>query len=150
MPQSKEDKKEQTRLRVERYRNKQKSVTGTNNVTQDVTQEMVPVSFIEGTKIEFLPERPRYLTLSDGKVLDRANQPEANKELPGMKAANSAYGNVIRQTPGILDALVDPIKRKKLEKTHQSLKAHNVLKEVRFGVSGPTFDVVGELLEATR
>ncbi len=51
--------------------------------------------------------------------------------------------------PAILDALVDPVKRKKLEAISQSLKDFNVSKEVRYGVCGPTFDIVGELLEIT-
>jgi len=54
-----------------------------------------------------------------------------------------------QEYPAIIHALTDPVKRKKLEKVTQSLKAHNVLKEVMYGVSGPTFDVVGDLLEAT-
>ena len=65
-------KKEQTRLRVQRYRNKQKSVTREKDATQpDVTQEMVPASYVEGINgkmYEVLPERPRYLKLSDGQV----------------------------------------------------------------------------------
>lgn len=52
--------------------------------------------------------------------------------------------------PAIIRAIADPVKRVKLEKIHQSLKAHNVLREVRYGIDGPTFDVVGELLEVTR
>ena len=70
------DKKEQTRLRVERYRNKQKSVTQDKDVTQsDVTQETVPASYVEGLNgkmYQALPERARFLTLSDGQVLDRS------------------------------------------------------------------------------
>ena len=51
-------------------------------------------------------------------------------------------------TPAIIIALADPIKRKKLRSIAQSLKEHNVLGEVRYGVEGPTFDVVAELLTA--
>ena len=75
------DKKEQTKLRVQRYRNKQKSVTRTNSVTLgDVTQEMVPVAYVQGLNgrmYQSLPEKPRFVTLSDGQVFDRANQPLA-------------------------------------------------------------------------
>lgn len=49
----------------------------------------------------------------------------------------------------ILDALVDPVKRSKLEKISRSLKDFNVSQEVRYGVCGPTFNTVGELLEIT-
>ena len=113
--------------------------------------EQVSASFIEGNKrrYEFLPERSRYLTLSDGQVFDRTNQPIATKTLPGIKAANDAYFGIIREERGILHALVDPGKRRKLEKICQSLKEHNVLSEVRYGVTGPTFDIVAELLEVT-
>ena len=58
---------------------KVKSVTLPPTVTKDGTYfkdgvEMVPPSDIEGLERMFqsLPERPRYLTLSDGQVLDRA------------------------------------------------------------------------------
>ncbi len=86
MPQGKEVKKEQARLRMQKMRNK-----GADNVTLDVTQY-----------------------------------------------------------PAIIHALADPIKRKKLEKIYQSLKDFNQEKNVRYGINGPTFDVVGDLLEATR
>ena len=147
------DKKEQTRLRVERYRNKQKSVTKEKDVTQGCNaEEVVPASYVQGRNgmHEFLPERPRYLTLSDGQVLDRLNQPTASKSLPGMEAANDSYFTIIEQEPGILEALTDKTKRAKLEKITQSLKDFNVSKEIRYGVSGPTFDVVGEMLEVTK
>lgn len=50
--------------------------------------------------------------------------------------------------PAIPYALVED--RTRLEKIHQSLRDFNVLKEVRYGVSGPTFGVVGDLLGVTR
>ena len=52
-------------------------MTTENNVTQDVTVEMVPASYVQGLNgmYEALPERPKFLTLSDGQVLDRLNLP---------------------------------------------------------------------------
>ncbi len=96
--------------------------------------------------------RLRYLVLSDGQVLDRANQPSSNKHLPGIEACNRVNDSrpVIKQDSGILDALTDKTKRKKLEKITQSLKDFNVSKEIRYGISGPAFDVVGEMLEVTK
>ena len=75
-------------------------------------------------------ERKRISNLSKGEF-----QPNSNLE----------------RYPAILEALVDPEKRVKLEKIYLSLKKQNpdLLKEVRYGVNGPTFDVVGELLEVT-
>ncbi len=70
------DKKKQTKLRVQRYRDKQKSVTTVKDVTQGCNAETVPASYVQGRKMyEALPERARYLELSDGQVLDRLNQP---------------------------------------------------------------------------
>lgn len=66
MPQSKEVHKEYMRLK------RQGSQGGGAMLT------MAPASYVEGLngiKYEFLPKRPRYLTLSDRQVLDRANQP---------------------------------------------------------------------------
>jgi len=54
----------------------------------------------------------------------------------------------VTQYPAILYALTDLKKRAKLRLICESLKSHHVLKEVRYGISGPTFDVVSELLEA--
>ena len=51
--------------------------------------------------------------------------------------------------PAIVEALCDPDKRKKLVKIYESLKAHDVEKEVRYGIWGPTFEGIGELLEIT-
>jgi len=55
----------------------------------------------------------------------------------------------VTQYPAILLALVDPVKRKKLEAIVLEMKRHHVSEHVRYGIAGPTFDVVGELLEVT-
>ena len=47
------------------------------------------------------------------------------------------------------EKLIDPVWRDRLTKIHQSLSAFNVADRVRLGVSGPTFDTVGNLLEVT-
>ena len=50
----------------------------------------------------------------------------------------------------ILEYLVDPIKRDKLERICHSLRQHNVLQEVYFGCRQPlSFDIVEGLLQAT-
>ncbi len=56
----------------------------------------------------------------------------------------------VTQYPAIIHAITDPIKRRKLEAITESLKEFNQEKNVRYGVYGPTFDVVGDLLEATK
>ena len=64
-----------------------------------------------------------------------------------LKRSNKAPDGGLTQYPAIVYALVDPDKRKKLEKITQSLKNHNVLEEVRYGVV--SFDLIEELLEVT-
>ena len=57
--------------------------------------ETVPASFVVGLTgtFEVLPERPRYLTLSDGQVLDRANQPEPDIQMRAMNFCNESCYN---------------------------------------------------------
>lgn len=122
-----------------------------DNVHPDMsTPETVPPAYIYGNKgkHEFLPERPRYSTLSDDQVLDRANQPVATKTLDGMAAANDSCMGIIEQE-GLVESLVDPKRRKKLTNICQSLDNRHLLKEVRYGVLGPTMDIVTEMLEVT-
>ena len=56
----------------------------------------------------------------------------------------------VTEYPAVIEALVDPVKRAKLEKIYHSLASHNVETQVRYGLWGPTFDIIGELLEVTR
>ena len=56
----------------------------------------------------------------------------------------------VTEYPAVIEALVDPVKRAKLEKIYHSLASHNVEAQVRYGLWGPTFDIIGELLEVTR
>jgi len=61
----------------------------------DVRPETVPPGYVYGTTGKYLnlPERLRYLTLSDGQVLDRANQPSPNDVIPAMNMCNESYFN---------------------------------------------------------
>lgn len=52
-------------------------------------------------------------------------------------------------TPALLDALVDKNKRLKLEKINESLKSFHQSDNIRYGINGPTFTDINELLEAT-
>ena len=63
--------------------------------------------------------------------------------------SGSVTKDTVTQYPAIVYALTDPVKRGRLEKIHQSLKDFYVFKEVRYGVYGPTFDAIGEMLEIT-
>ena len=93
--------RESVKRAVERHRVLQKGITREGiteeNVRKDVIPEMVPASYIPTTwgEVEFLPERPRYLDLGDGQVLDRANLPQATGTKEGMLRANEASSSVI-------------------------------------------------------
>ena len=63
---------------------------------KDVRPEMVPAEYVQGLEGRMylsLPERPRYLTLSDGQVLDRLVPPIAElTRIHQMRMCNeSAY-----------------------------------------------------------
>ncbi len=63
---------------------------------EGVNIETVPVCYVQGItgKFQSLPERPRYLTLSDGQVLDRSIIVEGHASgdfIQRMRACNESY-----------------------------------------------------------
>lgn len=52
--------------------------------------------------------------------------------------------------PAIVRAITDPKRRSKVERISQELNSRGLGRDVRYGIDGPTFDVVKELLEVTR
>ena len=96
MPQSKERQREQAKVRKQRQRDKQRDIGSVTSPIVGGVQhnpiETVPQSYVQGLtgKFKSLHERPRFLTLSDGQVLDRFNQPEASVELPGIRGCNES------------------------------------------------------------
>jgi len=52
--------------------------------------------------------------------------------------------------PAIVRAITDPKIRSKVERISQELSNRGLSKDVRYGIDGPTFDIVKELLEVTR
>jgi len=83
-----------------------------------------------------LPARPRYLVLSDGQILDRANQPKSNKHLWGMVACNRAneYRNIKSRNTRLVKLLLG------LDRDITGLdgKRLNLLETVRYGIGGAT------------
>ena len=81
----------------------------------------------------------------------KAVRDAVNKHRKGI-TSEGITGQGITQYPAIIPALVDPEKRVKLEKIYQSLKEFKQEKNVYYGYpdKGIPFDVVGDLLEATR
>ncbi len=118
-------------------------------VTSGVTKQGVTGEGV--TRIEFIKEE-LIIRNKEGKVLNehlingieaaakRFNDREARYE-----RAYRYFKNGLE--PAMAFALVSD--RDRLERVQTSLKGHNVDELVRYGVAGPTFDVVGELLEVT-
>ena len=69
--------------------------------------------------------------------------------LTGLTGLTGVTEEGVTKYPAVIEALVDPVKRAKLEKIYHSLASHNVEMQVRYGLWGPTFDIIGELLEVT-
>jgi len=126
--------------------------------------EMVGASYIPTTRgeVEFLPERPRYMDLGAGQILDRAHLPKATGTKEGMLRANEAASKVISQERAerykgwrdgvkahspVIAGIVE--NRGKLERICLALKHRGLLNEVQYGVYGPSFKVVGDWLDAT-
>jgi len=158
------NKTEQARLRKQKQRDKEKAQSVTQvvenvtqspesvtqvveNVTQDVTL-IVPA-------IGILPERPRFLTLSDGQVMDRCRLP--TKSLPKTKFNDRVIDPVraeryrlwregIVSANPVLEALAYPAERAKLRRVCTELSNHHQLHSVSYGVT--PMDLVSEYLDA--
>uniref|UniRef100_A0A6M3L0W8 Uncharacterized protein n=1 Tax=viral metagenome TaxID=1070528 RepID=A0A6M3L0W8_9ZZZZ len=78
MYKDKNKQKEAVRKAVAKSRVLLKGITSEGITEQGITVETVPPAYVPGITGDFmmLPERPRYKTLSDGQVLDRANPPD--------------------------------------------------------------------------
>ena len=98
--------------------------------------EYVPASY-------GLPERPRFLKLSDGQVLDRANQPNPNKHLPAMIACNRDYRCKMSRQEQLGRLLVSLNK----EITGLDTKRVSLLGMVRYGIGGLTFKEIKDAIK---
>lgn len=96
-----EKQREQARLRKQRQRDKERVESVTS---QSVTSQSV-------TEVEMFEGKPRYLVLSDGQVLDRANQPTSNmyiKERNAMYLADRLGGFRLSEIKKVLVARLKP------------------------------------------
>lgn len=81
---------------------------------------------------------------------DKDRQKEATKErVRRYRERKSVTPNVTPILGGIRPVMVDTEKASKLLLICRSLERHNLLKEVRYGVEGPTFHDIKEVLEFT-
>ena len=89
-------------------------------------------------------------------MLKGSNKKDYQKEYMRLRRSNTGLtkegsnGVGLTEYPAIVRAITDPIKRKKLERISQELNSRGLGKDVRYGIGGPTFDIVAKLLEVTR
>lgn len=164
----KELKRKQTRERVQRYREKKgseaKAVEDKKAKVREGTRLRV-ARHRDNNKIPDICEVCGHKGVTDIHHEGEAREihylcPNCHAEITRCKItlqelkgeAVTLEGNAnsdVTQYPAILHALTDPVKRRKLEKITESIKNHNVLKEVTYGAYGPDFQMVGEMLEVT-
>ena len=125
MYKSKEAQKQADRERQRRYREKRKGVT-----KQGVTSG--GVTFL-GNPIKC----PESVILSDGQIW----HPDPKYWKPAPVKVESEY-------PAVVNAVVTH--RDRMENITRELNSHKLAGSVRYGVGGPTFDVVGDILDCVK
>ena len=99
MPYKDKEKRKQVNKDSQRKRRGDTEGVTEQGVTHEVPPETVPASYVQGLNgkmYETLPERPRYVTLSDGQVLDRSINVEGHTSgdmIIRMQAANESSYN---------------------------------------------------------
>ena len=73
---------------------------------------------------------------------------EVHKEYMRRRREGSQQGSQVH--PAIVRAIADQKTRSKIERISQELNSRLLGKDVRYGIDGPTFDVVAKLLEVTK
>ena len=98
---------------------------------------------VEQSGVEQFEGKPRYLKLSDGQVLDRANQPSPNKHLPAIIACNRDYRCKMSRQEQLGRLLVSLNK----EITGLDTKRVSLLGMVRYGIGGLTFKEIKDAIK---
>ena len=115
---------------MKRYRGKKKGITDN---AQGITQARDNAIGIT----EMFEKKPRYLVLSDGRALDRANQPSPNKHSPAMLGSNRA--NDSRRKMSRSEKLGRLLMSLNKQITGLDGKGVRLLGMVRYGIGGLTF-----------
>ena len=135
MYKDKEAQKEANRIAAQKRRDKSKGMTQGITIPEKAsypnTKNVIPCNKNSNTQC------PETVILSDGQVW----HPDPRYWRPKVEKKESDY-------PAVVQAVVN--KREKMEAITRELKAHNVSDIVRYGIDGPTFDVVGEILDCVK
>jgi len=135
----KEKQKETTLERVRRYREKQKGVTSEGVTTKGVT-EKTP----QERAREILPAE-RFKLVEH--LVKKYNEPERYER--AISYREWELGKV-EDIPHIVSVLTEPKSRRMLEYLSLEFNRKGLADNVWYGVGGPDFETVGELLEVTR
>jgi len=79
----------------------------------------------------------------------KEKQKEANREASKRYRQKQGMTEGMTEAPAIVRALTDPKKRAMLEYISEDLKRKHLGDQLRYGVFGPTFETISELLEVT-
>jgi len=82
-------------------------------------------------------------------MLKGSNKTDYQRDYMRKKRAKKSTKNIEVSTPAIVKALTDPKKRAMLKFISEDLKRKHLGDQLRYGVFGPTFEVIAELLEVT-
>jgi len=134
--------KEANRLAAQRRRDK--GMTRSNTLKDSNPQNVIPDNK-ETSYPDVIPWYPNKQTNSKGKAITPVTLSDGQLWYPASRKAAKKDVKAF----GILPSLVDKVRRDKLERITASLKSHSQLDGVRYGVSGPTFTQVSEMLEVT-
>ena len=146
---------------MQRYREKHKSVTLS---PESVTSEGALQSSVTRDGVAL----PRFVTLSDGQVLDRAKSveplPQSGGFIARMRAANKGDATIIDSDRAeryrlwredntssihpVVEAIANKKERDKLRLICSSLDKKNLGAKVYYGTGGLTMDTVSDLLDA--
>ena len=114
-------------------------------ITEEGTYFKEGVEYVPATGI--LPERPRYLTLSDGQVLDRANPPLPNPVSESHRVRMLACNRSNELSRGISKQRRLAMILRGLDKEITLDKRVNILTMVRYGIGGPTLKEVSDAVK---
>ena len=134
MYKSKEQQKLATKEAVKRHREKQKGIT--QGITKN-SKDVIPNDKKCNTQCN--TQCPESVVLSDGQIWHpdpKYWRPEPAKE--------------VSEYPAIVQAITDPVQRKRLEAITSELKVRGLGGDVRYGVNGIDFNAVGELLDCVK
>ena len=117
-----------------------KAVAKTRGITKGITEQG-----ITSTKVGGITWYPNKKTDDKGKPITPVTLSDGQLFYPSIKFKKV---KTTREPAGLVSALANPVRRKKIESITDNLKAHGVLEGVRYGIGGPTFKTINEVINS--